>query len=84
MNGINKIQERIKAKDISNNLFNLFKSGYRVATLVSARVAELVAIKYYKNLGQSAEDISITQLDGNSQDWKSHDLSVNLFRQLLS
>ncbi len=29
MNGINKIQERIKAKDISNNLFNLFIFEFR-------------------------------------------------------
>ncbi len=45
--------------------------------LWSARVAELAAINYYKQMSASVTDISIQQLDPHSDAWKSHDLLVD-------
>lgn len=52
---------------------------YDACRLMSARVAELVAISYYNSLGQIVEDISISQINSNSssQNWRSHDLLVD-------
>lgn len=53
--------------------------SYQAGRLISARLAELAAIDYYKALGHTVEDISITQLHANpsNQQWKDFDLLVD-------
>lgn len=50
--------------------------NYRACQLLSARSAELVMQTYYSSLGLPVEDISLKQLDGTSEDWKTFDLRV--------
>lgn len=50
---------------------------YEANRLLSARVAEHAAAKYYEAIGYEVLDVSIGQI-GNSDDrWKDHDLLVN-------
>lgn len=52
---------------------------YETCRLMSARVAELTAIRYYNALGHNVEDISITQQNSApiDQRWKTYDLLVD-------
>lgn len=50
---------------------------YEAARLLSARAAELAAAAYYRTLGCSVIDISITQLANNDNQWKDFDLLVD-------
>ena len=46
--------------------------------LLSARSAEKIAIKFYRNYGKDVRDISITQIGENHHsDWKSYDLDID-------
>lgn len=45
--------------------------------LLSARCAELAAASFYRKLGLSVIDVSITQLEGQGDDWKTHDITVD-------
>ena len=46
--------------------------------LLSARLAEKVAMDFYQNYGKTVEDISITQIYENSKpDWEDYDLNVD-------
>jgi hypothetical protein len=53
------------------------REDYEMARVLSARVAERVAFQFYKSLEYPVVDISITQLNSGSQDWKTHDLLVD-------
>ncbi len=44
------------------------------AQMLSARMAELAAKRFYRALGFICKDVAITQLDGIGDDWKTHDL----------
>lgn len=44
--------------------------------MLSARGAEIAVAQFYRNLGYSVEDISITQLS-NGTDWLTHDLRLD-------
>lgn len=48
-----------------------------VAQMLSARGAEKAAIRFYEAVGFIVEDIAILQLDGNTSDWRTHDLLLN-------
>jgi hypothetical protein len=48
--------------------------AYDVGRLVSARLAELAVLDYFKSLGNEVQDISITQLSRYTDDWKTHDI----------
>ncbi len=45
--------------------------------MLSARLAERVAITFYRNVGFNTEDISIHQLNSLSEDWKTHDILLD-------
>ncbi len=45
--------------------------------LWSARSAEIVAISFLSDLGKQTTDVSIRQLDTNSDDWKTHDVDAD-------
>lgn len=45
--------------------------------LISARLAERAATEYYKTIGLSVEDISITQLNKNNDQWRDFDILVD-------
>lgn len=51
--------------------------GYHAMRLYSARLAEKVAAKYYTQLGHSVADVSLHQVTGESDRWKTHDLEVD-------
>ena len=56
------------------------KEGRQLSRLLSARLAEKVAMDFYQNCGKTVEDISITQIYENSQsDWQDYDLNVDGF-----
>lgn len=48
-----------------------------LAKMLSARVAERAAKKFYEGVGSTVGDISITQLEGGSGDWTTHDLLID-------
>ncbi len=48
-----------------------------LAKMLSARAAEKAAKKFYEATGSIVEDVSIRQLDGDRDDWKTHDLLVD-------
>ncbi len=48
-----------------------------LAKMLSARGAELAAKRFYEAVGSNVEDVSIRQLDGDCDDWKTHDLLVD-------
>jgi hypothetical protein len=50
---------------------------YDVCRLLSARVAEIAAVDYYRSIGKSVIDISITQLENTDQSWKDFDVSAD-------
>lgn len=69
-----------------NHVGNVLSAGalvaligeYEAARLMSARVAELAAIKYYRAMGHQVIDISVTQIEaGSSGDWQEIDLLVD-------
>jgi hypothetical protein len=45
--------------------------------MLSARGAELTAIKFYRDLGYEVEDISIKQLNKNGSEWINFDISLD-------
>lgn len=49
---------------------------YRQCQILSARCAELVMQAYYAKLGFEVEDVSVRQLDGTTDEWKTYDLRV--------
>ena len=49
-----------------------------LAKMLSARAAEKAVKKFYETAGLRVEDISISQLDGKTRDWTTHDLLVDL------
>lgn len=50
---------------------------YHKAKMLSARVAEKIAMKFYTSIEYKIRDISITQLTMESQDWKSYDILLD-------
>lgn len=42
--------------------------------LCSARYAELAASEYFRSLGMTVHDVSLTQLETGQEDWRTHDL----------
>lgn len=48
-----------------------------LAKMLSARAAEKAARKFYEGVGQTVQDVSITQLDGGAKNWTTHDLLLN-------
>jgi len=50
---------------------------YEANRLLSARVAEHAATKYYEALGHEVLDVSIGQIRNSDDQWKDHDLLVN-------
>jgi hypothetical protein len=60
------------------NFLNLYSKNYDIGRLLSARIAEKVAISFYRHYGFIVKDISIKQLNigENFNDWKFYDLDV--------
>lgn len=54
-----------------------------LAKMLSARIAEKAAANFYRSIGFRVQDISITQLDAQSSDWKYYDLLVENDRESL-
>lgn len=54
------------------------RDGQR-ARMLSARLAERAAAKFYKGIGKTVVDVSISQIDGRSSncDWRDYDLLVD-------
>lgn len=48
-----------------------------LAKMLSARTAEKTAAKIYESVQGIVQDVSITQLDGGTGDWTTHDLLLN-------
>ncbi len=48
-----------------------------MAQMLSARMAELAAQRFYRMLGFTCKDVAITQLNHAGEDWKTHDLLLN-------
>jgi cold shock CspA family protein len=48
-----------------------------IAKMLSARAAEKATKRFYEALGASVEDISIRQLERQTEDWTTHDLLVD-------
>ena len=59
------------------SLRKLLASDYEFTRLWSARTAELAAYSYYGEMGADVADVALTQLDPESQNWKTHDLQVD-------
>jgi hypothetical protein len=51
--------------------------SYNALRLLSARAAELAAIRYYRNLGCAVEDVSVLQVGKKDDRWVTHDLMVD-------
>lgn len=47
------------------------------STMISARGAEKLVIRYYQSLGDSVEDISIHQITNESDTWRKGDIRLN-------
>lgn len=47
------------------------------AKMLSARAAEKAVKHFYERIGSSVEDVAIRQLDGGTDEWKTHDLLVD-------
>ncbi len=60
------------ANDAANGVIEALTAQMR-----TARVAELWAATYMKDLGFSVEDIALTQLDGRSTEWLVMDLRID-------
>lgn len=56
---------------------NILNEDAITAQMFSARIAEKVAAKFYTNLGHQVADISISQLNKGSTDWKLYDLLID-------
>lgn len=52
-------------------------SDFARAQMLSARCAENVTKRFYECLGYSVSDVAVTQLNGSSKDWRTHDLMVH-------
>lgn len=50
---------------------------YDAARIISARSAELVVMQWYREVGQTVEDVSIAQLQLRAKGWRSHDMAVD-------
>ena len=50
---------------------------YQGMRLYSARQAEHAAIEYYRQLGMEVIDVSVHQITGADDRWKTHDIEVN-------
>ncbi|WP_156902058.1 hypothetical protein [Azohydromonas australica] len=84
---ISEIQTSIEAKEVYLSLDkrdeeiakSWAKSKYDgvLAKMLSARAAEKAVQMLYQGMGLQVEDISIKQLDGQSEDWLTHDLLVD-------
>ena len=62
--------------DSLTELFNDLKSPL-FERLVSARIAEKIAIKYYEQKSKNVEDVSLSQLTHDDYRWKTHDIEFN-------
>jgi len=56
---------------------NILNEDAVTAQMFSARIAEKVVAKFYKNLGHKVTDVSISQLEKGSTDWKLYDLLID-------
>ncbi len=48
-----------------------------VAQMLSARAAEKVVAKLYREAGATVDDVAVTQLENVGNDWKTHDLLID-------
>jgi cold shock CspA family protein len=56
------------------NLDGPGNADHTLARMLSARAAEKVALNFYRQFSLPVEDISCTQLQGSSEEWKLYDL----------
>lgn len=52
-------------------------NSYEASRLISARIAEKAAIKFFSSLKFNVEDVSIKQLFNEDRRWQDYDLKVN-------
>lgn len=63
---------------LAKNWTDDFSILFNKSQMLSARLAEKAAKKFYESLGYKVDDISIQQLsENNDGSWKTHDLSIN-------
>lgn len=50
---------------------------YHEAKMVSARAAEKAAARFYQSIGHLVDDVSLSQLRSENDDWRTHDLLLD-------